>query len=220
MWSDACESLRPERVALALFALSGAVFLPDAFDRFDFPKLAVSAAAIALALSVAPRGRLPRAVIAAVAAGVLLLAIGALSSDAALTRLIGRPPRYEGVIGLSIYIGAAVSGARLLGPSRTPGETVWFLDWLAVATVAVAVIAVLETAGSYPLQSNVARPGSLLGNASDQGAWAALVLGPLLAVALTRRRPLQIAGAMRRRSRSTARRRAVPTSAGSSPWWC
>ena len=185
-----------ERVALALFALSGAVFLPDAFDRFDFPKLAVYAVAIALAVSVAPRGRLPRAVLVAVAAGVLLLAVGALNSDAALTRLIGRPPRYEGLIGLSIYIGAAVSGARLLGPLRAHGASVWFLDWLALATIAVAVIAVLETAGHYPLQSNVARPGSLLGNASDQGAWAALVLGPLLAVALTRRRPLQIAGAI------------------------
>ena len=185
-----------ERLALALFALSGAVFLPDAFDRFDFPKLAVCAAAIALAFCVAPRGRLPRAVLIAVAAGVLLLAIGALNSGAALTRLIGRPPRYEGLIGLSIYIGAAVAGARLLGPRRARPATVWFLDWLAVATIAVAVIAVLETAGTYPLQSNVTRPGSLLGNASDQGAWAALVLGPLLAVALTRRRPLHIAGAL------------------------
>ncbi len=185
-----------ERAALALFALIGAAFLPRAFDRFDLPKLAVAAAAITLALSVAPRGRLPHAVIAAVATGVVLLCIGALTSDAALTRLIGRAPRYEGLIGLSVYIGAAVSGARLLGPARARGATTWFLDWLALAMIAIAVIAVLETAGQFPLQSNVYRPGSLLGNASDQGAFAALALGPLAAVALRTRRPLQILGAI------------------------
>lgn len=185
-----------ERAALALFALTGAVFLPRAFDRFDFPKLAICAAAIALALSVAPRGRLPRPVLAALAAGVLLLSIGALTSDAALTRLIGRAPRYEGLISLSMYVVAAVCGARLLGPRRARGSMSWLLDWLALATIAIAIEALLEAAGLYPLQSNVARPGGLLGNASDQGAWGVLAAGPLIAVALTRRRALHIAGAI------------------------
>ncbi len=185
-----------ERAALALFALSGAVFLPRAFDRFDFPKLAICAAAIALALSVAPRGRLPRPVLVALVAGVLLLSIGALTSEAAVARLIGRSPRYEGLISLSVYIGAAVAGARLLGPRRGRGSASWLLDWLALATIAIAIEAVLEAAGLYPLQSNVARPGGLLGNASDQGAWGALAAGPLIAVALTRRRLLHIAGAI------------------------
>ncbi len=185
-----------ERVALALFGLSGAVFLPGAYDRFDLPKLAWFAAAVALGLSAVPRGRLPRVVLAGLALGVLLLSVQAIESSSALTRLIGRAPRYEGLLALSVYVGAAVCGARLLGPARARGASTWFLDWLAVAAIAIAIEAVLETAGLYPLESNVARPGSLLGNASEQGAWAALALGPLAAVALRTRRPLQIAGAL------------------------
>jgi hypothetical protein len=50
-----------ERVALVLLAVAGACILPGALDRFVFPKLAVVAAAVALAATVAPRGRLPGA---------------------------------------------------------------------------------------------------------------------------------------------------------------
>jgi hypothetical protein len=179
-----------------MFGLGGAVFLPGAYDRFDLPKLAWCAAAIAVAMWAPPRGRLPRLVSAAVAVGVALLSVHALSSDAALTRLIGRAPRYEGLLGLSVYIGAAAAGARLLGPDRARGSTTWLLDFVAIAAIAIAIEAVLETAGLYPLQSNVARPGSLLGNASEQGAWGVLALGPLAALAVWRRRPLHVAGAI------------------------
>ena len=44
----------------------------------------------------------------------------------------------------------------------------WFLDWLAVTALLVGAEAVLETAGLRPLVSDVTRPGSLLGNASDE----------------------------------------------------
>jgi len=65
---------------------------------------------------------------------------------------------------------------------------------LAFAAVLVGIEAALELFGQRPLASNLARPGSLLGNASDEGAWAVLVLGPLAAVAATTRRWRYVVG--------------------------
>ena len=48
----------------------------------------------------------------------------------------------------------------------------------------MALLTLAETLGLRPLESDVSRPGALLGNASDQGAWGVLALGPLLAAAL------------------------------------
>jgi O-Antigen ligase len=184
------------RWAILLLAIAGAGFLPGALDRFVFPKLALDAAGVALALSVPARGALPRAAKwLLVLAGLILLA-AALSGITPLQQLIGRPPRYEGLVALPVYLGVLVSGARLLGPRRAPGSMAWMLDALSVAALAIGVEAALEAAGLRPLVSNVSRPGSLLGNASDQGAWAVLALGPLAAVAIRRRGALHRAGAL------------------------
>jgi hypothetical protein len=184
------------RWAILLLAVAGAGFLPGALDRFVFPKLALDAAGVALALSVPARGALPRAgKWLLVLAGLILLA-AALSGVTPLQQLIGRPPRYEGLVALPVYLGVLVSGARLLGPGRAPGSMAWMLDGLSVAALAIGIEAALEAAGLRPLVSSVSRPGSLLGNASDQGAWAVLALGPLAAVAIRRRGVLHRAGAL------------------------
>ena len=188
--------LNRERVALLLLAVSGACFLPGALDRFVFPKLAIGATGVMLALSVPARGRLPRAATVGLCASATVLLFAALSSGAPVSQLLGRAPRYEGVIALSVYGGALLAGARLLGPGRAPGSTAWLLDGLSVAALAIGAEAVLEAAGLRPLLSNVSRPGSLLGNASDQGAWAVLALGPLSAAACELREKLHVAGAL------------------------
>ena len=181
---------------MALFAVSGAVFLPEALNRFVFPKATVVAVALALAAGVPARGRLRRAAVVLLVVAAVDLLVAALTSVSPLQALIGRAPRYEGVLVLPLYLGAAVAGARLLGPGRAPDSMAWFLDWLAVAALAIAGLAVLETAGVRPLTSDIARPGSLLGNASDEGAWAVLALGPLTMAALRAREPLPVAGAL------------------------
>ena len=70
------------------------------------------------------------------------------------------------------------------------------LDVLSVTALAIGIEAALEATGLRPLASNVSRPGSLLGNASDQGAWAVLALGPLAIAAFTFREKLHVAGAV------------------------
>jgi O-antigen ligase len=173
-----------ERWALALLAIGTAAFLPLALNRFVFPKLVVVGAGVLLALLVPARGRLPRAAVVIVCLGAVCLLAAALTGAAPGEQLVGGPPRYEGVLVLPVYAGALVSGARLLGIGRARGATSWFLRWLAVAAIAVGLEAVLEAAGLRPLASNVSRPGSLLGNASDEGAWAILALCPLAAVTI------------------------------------
>jgi hypothetical protein len=187
---------RRERAALLALAVGTAVILPGALNRFVFPKLAVVLLGALLAFWCPSRGRLPRVVIVLLAAGGLLLAGAALAGQAPVAQLVGRAPRYEGLIALPVYAAALVAGARLLGGGR-PGESCgWFLDCLAAAAIVIAAEAVLETAGVGALSSSVARPGSLLGNASDEGAWAVLALGPLACAALRLRTPLLTAGTL------------------------
>lgn len=185
-----------ERWAILLLALAGAAFLPGALDRFVFPKLALAAAGVMLALSVPSRGALPRAAKWLLLLAGLILLGAALSAATPLAQILGRPPRYEGLVALPVYLGVLVSGARLLGPGRAPESAAWLLDGLSVAALAIGVEAALEAAGLRPLVGNVSRPGSLLGNASDQGAWAVLALGPLASVAIRQRGWLHRAGAI------------------------
>lgn len=172
------------------------MFLPLALNRFVFPKLTVACGGVLLALLVPARGRLSRLAVGLLSAGALWLLVAALVGSSPVAALVGRPPRYEGVFVLPVYLGCAVAGARLLGPDRARGSTAWFLRCLSIAAIAIGIEAILETAGLRPLASNVARPGSLLGNASDEGAWALLALGPLGAVALRVGGRLHIAGAL------------------------
>ncbi len=185
-----------ERWALALLALGGVAILPEALNRFVFPKLAVTYAGVLLAAMVPARGRLPRSAVAILVAGAVILVVAALAGTTPLVAMVGRGPRYEGAVALAAYAGAGVAGARILGYGRARGSTGWFLRWLAIASLAIGIEAVLEVVGLRPLASNVARPGSLLGNASDEGAWGVLALGPLSAVALRVRGRLFVAGAL------------------------
>ncbi len=185
-----------ERWALALLATGTAAFLPLALNRFVFPKLAIVAAGVLMASLAPARGRLPRRAVAALWCAALALLVAALAGSTPVAQLVGRPPRYEGIFVLPVYLGALVAGARLLGIGRARGSTAWFLRWLSLAALAVGVEALLEVAGLRSLSSSVARPGSLLGNASDEGAWALLALGPLAAVALRVGGGLYTAGAL------------------------
>jgi O-antigen ligase len=164
--------------------VAGAVVVPFALNRFVFGKIAVVALALAMAMTIPPRGRLTaRARVALVAAAVVI--VGAVAAGAMpLAQALGRGPRYEGLPTLGLYLGCCAAGARLLGPDRTRGAMAWFLRTLAVVAVVVGVQATCEAHGLHLLRTAVARPGGLLGNASDLGAWSVLALGPVLAVAV------------------------------------
>jgi O-antigen ligase len=77
-------------------------------------------------------------------------------------------------------------GAWLLGPGANPVLRSHLIRATAVAASLIAVIAALETLGLHPLATSTSRPGSLLGNATEQGAYGAGVVG-LCLHAVTRR---------------------------------
>ena len=173
-----------EQVAIALLCLAPLAIIPGGENRFVFAKLAVFAAGVLVACFAAPTGRLPRPVTWLLVAGFAVTALSAGLGANPLHAIAGAAPRYEGLPVLALYAACGWAGARLLGPlaSRNAVRT---LEWsLAVTAVVVAFIAVLETAGLRPLSSNLARPGSLLGTASDQGALGVLIAGTLGWVAL------------------------------------
>jgi Flp pilus assembly protein TadD len=172
--------------AVWLLGLAPAVFLPGALNRFVFLKLALGAAALACALMAALPGRLQRGSRIAVTLAGSALAVSALLGQAPLAQLIGRAPRHEGLVALSVYLGAFLMGAWLLGPGANPVLRVHLVRATVVAASLIAVVAVLETVGLHPLATSASRAGSLLGNATEQGAYGAGVVG-LCLHAITRR---------------------------------
>lgn len=176
------------RIAAALLVVGSVVVLPGALDRYVLAKPAVVAAGICCAFVAAPaRGRLPRAVVVTVVAGAgWLLACSALAADP-WTALLGRAPRYEGAFVLATYALALGAGARILGPGSSAVVRRTALVALEICVGAVVALALLEAAGLRPLSTSVDRPGSLLGNATDQGAWCLVAGAVLLAVAVHRR---------------------------------
>lgn len=163
--------------AVWLVGLAPAAFLPGALNRFVFIKLALGATALACALMAKLPGRVGRgSQILLVLAGVTPAA-SALLGQAPMAQLIGRAPRYEGLVALSVYVGAFLMGAWLLGPGANPALRAQLLKATAVAASLIAVVAVLEALGLHPLATSASRPGSLLGNASEQGAYGAGVVG-------------------------------------------
>jgi O-antigen ligase/Tfp pilus assembly protein PilF len=187
----AAASQRPENLWLlsaGLLLLGPVVFLPGALDRFVLIKAAVvmvgTAGAFALARG---RGRLPAYIWALIAAAAVWLVLAALTSAAPLAQLIGREPRFEGLVMLPVYVAALAASARLFGPRSSASERDRFLLLLMIASALVAALAALELLGLRPLSSSVSRPGSLFGNASDEGAWGAMVAAMFGAFALRRR---------------------------------
>jgi O-antigen ligase len=160
-----------------MLGLAPAVFLPGALNRFMFIKLALAAAALACALMAGLPGRLQRSSRILLTLAATTLAGSALLGQAPLAQLIGRAPRYEGLVAGSVYLGALLIGAWLLGPGAKPVLRTHLVRATAVAASLIAVVALFEAFGLQPLATSTSRPGSLLGNATEQGAFGAGVVG-------------------------------------------
>lgn len=179
--------------AAAVSVISFAVALPLAASPFVTDstfatRLLVSALGIGLAMTVPSRSRLPRPVLWALAAGLGVFTIAALAGATPVLSLLGRYPRYEGLVTMLGYAGALVAGSRLLGTEQHRSRDL-FCSASALAALATAALAAIQ-AVSRPDE----RVTALLGNSSVLGTWAAII-GCLLGWHLLRdRRALWIAG--------------------------
>ena len=166
--------------AIVCAVLATVAFLPGAMDRWTFPKLTLAAIAALLAAFGPSTGRIPRSIAVLIAVACSVLAAAAVLGGSPLAQFLGRWPRYEGAVSISVYIAMIWAGARLLGPLVHRRALDTFYEALSWATVAIAALATCEALGWDPLPSDLTRPGSLLGNASDEGSvalMAAVVLG-------------------------------------------
>lgn len=163
--------------ALWTLGLAPAAFMPGALNRFVFVKLALGAAALACALMASLPGRVQRRSRILLTLAGITLASSALLGQAPIAQFIGRAPRYEGLASLSVYLGALLMGAWLLGPGANPVLRSHLIKATAVAASMIAIVALFEALGLHPLATSASRPGSLLGNATEQGAYGAGVVG-------------------------------------------
>ncbi|WP_078109040.1 O-antigen ligase family protein [Arthrobacter sp. SRS-W-1-2016] len=91
-------------------------------------------------------------------------------SSGAGRALLGRWPRYEGVLVLGVYAGLMILGAKVLGGPERNHRWPVLLRALAGVSVVLALVSLLESVGLRPLGGAAdLRPGATLGNASDQG---------------------------------------------------
>jgi len=178
-------------LALWLAVLAVAAFWPDALDRWILPKLVVVGVAGLVAVRATPRGRLPRWAWLLLGVAVVVLVLGALFGGSPGSALLGRWPRFEGLLGGLGYLLALLLGAHLLGPGATARERASLSAPVVVLSLLVGAVSLLEAVGLRPFPSDLARPGSLLGNATDQGTVGAvcalLLLLPVHRLAGTRR---------------------------------
>ncbi len=172
------------RQFVLLLAVSAPLWwLPGGFSRFVVAKLLVTAVAVVAAALAPPVGALPRPVVLVGVAWAACFALAALLGDTPWASLVGRWPRYEGLPTLGLYASACWTGARVVGRGAGSARR---LDVAAGAmALLLAAFSVLDVLGVTPLgPSTDERSGSVLGNATDQGAvamMAALLLaGPAL----------------------------------------
>lgn len=98
-------------------------------------------------------------------------------------QLLGRAPRYEGLVTAAAIIAVVWAAARTFGPSSAPRVRRTFLQTLAWTSFALAAVATFELTGARPFGVDIARPGALTGNATDQaivGAMHTAVLGTVV----------------------------------------
>lgn len=188
------ESITERRCALIavwLLGLAPIVMLPDLQNRWGWPTLLCALAAAIIALWARPAGRLPGWFAITLAVLCAWLTITALAGAAPLQQLLGRAPRYEGFIALGVIAAAAWAGARLLGPQAGISRRRHLFAALSTASVLLAFVAGLESVGLRPFPSDLLRPGSLTGNATDQGILGAILVAVLASAALGRWRQEQ-----------------------------
>jgi O-antigen ligase len=149
--------------------LSEAAFLPIALNPWVLSKEAVLVVGAVVGSRAAASGRLPRWSLLLVGTAAMLMLLSGLASAAPLVQLIGRFPRYEGLISLLVYFLAFWIGSRLLGADPGARRTTVFARTLAGVSIAIAAVSLGQLAGLSLGQQQFARPGALLGNATDQG---------------------------------------------------
>ncbi|CAN5256038.1 hypothetical protein BH11ACT5_BH11ACT5_19100 [soil metagenome] len=172
-------------VAAILAIGSSLAVVPWALNRFTLGPLILIGVAGVVSFAVVPRGSLPRWMPLLLLTGAAVLLTAALASGQPVAAILGRWPRYEGLVAVGGYALALVVGARLFGRPATGREERSTVLVVTVVAAVHALASILDALGLSLLPGTLDRSGALLGNASDQGVIGAAVAVLLARAALT-----------------------------------
>ena len=183
-------------VCLILVLLIPVVMIPDGLYRFSLPKIALLCLAVVAGMAVPSPTRMIRSVFWLVAAALAVLLLAAVASAAPVSGILGRWPRYDGLILAVLCAGLVYVGVRTLGGDGGADSRRLWLRGTAVLMFVLAPLALAEALGARPLGGGAdVRPGATLGNATDLGLVAMVGCLSLLPSALWTKKRLARAGA-------------------------
>jgi O-antigen ligase len=163
-----------------LVACSVLVFQPGGLFRFTWIKVVWLLIAVGVGALVPAGGRLPQGIRRALWATAIVLAVSMAFSANPVASFLGRWPRFEGALVITLYFAVFALGAKVLGGPAGAGNWAALRSALTPAVVIVGAISVFEAAGFRPLGGAAdLRPGATLGNATGQG-----IIGVLAAAVL------------------------------------
>lgn len=167
-------------LCILLTAVSILAFQPGGLFRFVWIKITIMILAVLFGVLSPSGARVPRLLGVLVFSLALWVLLAMSLSGNPWPSLVGRWPRYEGLLTLGLYLAIFVVGAKLLGGSGSlPRWRVLRLS-LAAVSLPLLVVSVLESIGLRPLGGGLDdRPGATLGNATDQGLVGLIIAGVL-----------------------------------------
>ena len=182
-------------VVLGLLPL---ITLPGAFAPYFWPRVTFLFVALGVWFWVTrsePRATWGPLEFGIVATLLVWFAAASVSGGHPVASLVGRYPRYEGLVVVASYVCCAVIGGRVAadaraGQPRGLARLRVFTTACAVSAVLLAVVGIVQAL----IGPGGARVGSTLGNASDLGAIAVILLAILAGSYLARRDTWSLVG--------------------------
>lgn len=169
-------------LCVLLVALSILALQPGGLFRFVWIKVTVIILAVLFGVLAPPGAVVPRLLKVLVASLVVWVFLAMAMAGSSWPSLMGRWPRYEGLLMIGVYVAIFAVGAKVLGGNTSLPR--WQALRIALAAIALPllIVSVMESFGLRPLGGGLdVRPGATLGNATDQGLIGFMIVGVLFA---------------------------------------
>lgn len=171
-------------ISVWILCLAPVAVMPGLYNRWGWPVLLAVCVAALAAMWGPSAGHLPGCMWAVGIALIGVFCLSALLGSSPVAQLMGRAPRYEGLVSLPAFVCALWLGSRLFGPGIQTRVARHATRATSLSSILLGGLAALEAAGLRPLETDAARPGSLAGNATDQGLLGVLFLGVLIPISV------------------------------------
>lgn len=107
-------------ICIGLMAFSVLAFQPGGLFRFVWAKVLVLLVAVLFGILAPRTGRVAKPLLIGITAAASWIVVAMLLSESPLASLLGRWPRYEGILTLGLYVAIFFVGAKILGETQQP----------------------------------------------------------------------------------------------------